>query len=52
VQYHRSPDRYYAQLTHHRGHATERDAEHDDLVSLNWLAVSSRQRKSFRQIAR
>ncbi len=36
VQYHRSLDRYYAQVTHHRGRATERDAEHDDLVSLNW----------------
>jgi hypothetical protein len=38
VQYHRSLDRYYAQLTHHRGRATERDTEHDDLVSLNWHA--------------
>src|SRR5579864_3347939 len=36
VQYHRSIDRYYAQLTHHRGRATERDAEHDDLISQNW----------------
>lgn len=38
AQYHRSLDRYYGQLTHHRGRATERDAEHDDLVSLNWHA--------------
>jgi hypothetical protein len=38
VQYHRSLDRYYAQLTRHGGRASERDVEHDDLVSLNWHA--------------
>jgi hypothetical protein len=38
VQYHRSLDRYYAHLAHHRGRATERDTEHDDLVSPNWHA--------------
>lgn len=36
VQYHRSLDRYYTQVTRNRGRATERDAEHDDLVSPNW----------------
>ena len=38
VQYHRSLDRYYAQLTRHGGRASERDVEHDDLISLNWHA--------------
>jgi hypothetical protein len=38
VQYHRSLDRYYAQLTRHVGRASERDAEHDDLISSNWHA--------------
>ncbi len=33
VQYHRSLDRYYAQLTRHGGRASERDVEHDDLIS-------------------
>ena len=37
-QYHRSLDRYYAQLTRHGGRASERDVEHDDLVSPNWHA--------------
>jgi hypothetical protein len=38
VQYHRSLDRYYAQLTRHGGRASERDVEHDDLMSPNWHA--------------
>src|SRR5208282_700277 len=38
VQYHRSPDRYYAQLIRHGGRASERDVEHDDLISPNWHA--------------
>jgi hypothetical protein len=38
VQYHRSLDRYYAQLARHGGRATERDIEHDDLISPNWHA--------------
>src|SRR5207237_1377168 len=38
VQYHRSLDRYNAQLAHHRARAAERDIEHDDLVSPNWHA--------------
>jgi hypothetical protein len=38
VQYHRSLDRYYAQLTRHGGRASERDSEHDDLISSNWHA--------------
>ena len=38
VQYHRSLDRYYAQLTRHGGRASERDVEHDDLISPNWHA--------------
>jgi hypothetical protein len=38
VQYHRSLDRYYAQLTRHGGRSAERDAEHDDLISPNWHA--------------
>lgn len=38
VQYHRSLDRYYAQLTRHGGRAAERDIEHDDLISPNWHA--------------
>jgi hypothetical protein len=38
VQYHRSLDQYYAQLTRHGGRAAERDAEHDDLISPNWHA--------------
>ena len=38
VQYHRSLDRYYVQLTRHGGRASERDVEHDDLVSPNWHA--------------
>lgn len=37
-QYHRSLDRYYAQITRHGGRATERDIEHDDLISPNWHA--------------
>ena len=36
VQYHRSLDRYYAQLRRHSGRASERDVEHDDLISSNW----------------
>ena len=38
VQYHRSLDRYYAQLTRHGGRVSERDVEHDDLISPNWHA--------------
>jgi hypothetical protein len=38
VQYHRSLDRYYAQLTRHGGRGPERDVEHDDLISSNWHA--------------
>jgi len=38
VQYHRSLDRYYAQLTRHSRRVTERDVEHDDLISPNWRA--------------
>jgi uncharacterized protein DUF6361 len=38
VQYHRSLDRYYAQVTRHGGRASERDVEHDDLISPNWHA--------------
>ena len=38
VQYHRNLDRYYAQLTRHSGRVTERDIEHDDLISPNWHA--------------
>jgi hypothetical protein len=38
VQYHRSLDRYYVQLTRQGGRASERDAEHDDLISPNWHA--------------
>lgn len=38
VQCHRSLDRYYAQLTRHGGRASERDVEHDDLISPNWHA--------------
>lgn len=38
VQYHRSLDRYYAQLARHGGRASERDIEHDDLISPNWHA--------------
>jgi hypothetical protein len=38
AQYHRGVDAYYAQLTRQRGRVTERDAEHDDLVSPNWHA--------------
>jgi Family of unknown function (DUF6361) len=38
VQYHRSLDRYYAQLTRHGGRASERDVEHDDVISQNWHA--------------
>ena len=38
VQYHRSLDRYYAQLTRHGGRASEHDLEHDDLISSNWHA--------------
>jgi hypothetical protein len=36
AQYHRSLDRYYAQLTRHRGRMSERDVEHDDLIPANW----------------
>jgi hypothetical protein len=35
-QYHRSLDRYYAQLTRHGGRVSERDAEHDDFIPPNW----------------
>jgi hypothetical protein len=35
-QYHRSLDRYYAQHTRHSGRESERDVEHDDLISSNW----------------
>jgi len=38
VQYHRSLDRYYGQMTRHGGRASERDVEHDDLISPNWHA--------------
>jgi hypothetical protein len=38
AQYNRSLDRYYAQLTRHGGRVSERDVEHDDLVSPNWHA--------------
>jgi len=38
VQYHRSLDRYYAQVIRHGGRASERDVEHDDLISPNWRA--------------
>ena len=38
VQYHRSLDRYYAQVTRHGGRASERDVEHDDLIPPNWHA--------------
>ncbi|MGD0872641.1 MAG: DUF6361 family protein [Bryobacteraceae bacterium] len=38
VQYHRSLDQYYVQLTRQGGRASERDAEHDDLISPNWHA--------------
>jgi len=36
AQYHRSLDRYYAQLTRHGGRVSERDAEHDDRIPPNW----------------
>lgn len=36
AQYHRSLDQYYAQLSRHGGRASERDVEHDDLISPNW----------------
>jgi len=36
AQYHRSLDRYYAQITRQGGRAAERDIEHDDLVAPNW----------------
>lgn len=38
VQYHRTLDRYYAQLIRHAGRTSERDIEHDDLISPNWHA--------------
>jgi hypothetical protein len=38
VQYHRSLDRYYVQLAQHGGRKSERDVEHDDLISPNWHA--------------
>ncbi len=38
TQYHRSLDRYYAQLHRHGRRVTERDVEHDDLVAPNWHA--------------
>lgn len=38
TQYNRSLDRYYKQLTQHGGRASERDAEHDDLMPPNWHA--------------
>ncbi len=38
TQYHRGLDRYYAQLTRHGGRASERDLEHDDVISPNWHA--------------
>lgn len=42
MQYHRSLDGYYAQVTRNRSRAIERDAEHDDLVSPNWHAGAPR----------
>ena len=39
VQYHRSLDRYYAQVMRQGGRASERDVEHDDLISPNWHAA-------------
>jgi hypothetical protein len=36
TQYQRSLDRYYAQLSSHSERSSERDLEHDDLVSPNW----------------
>lgn len=36
VQYHRSLDGYYAQLARLGGRTSERDVEHDDLISPNW----------------
>ena len=47
VQYHRSLDRYYAQLTRHGGRASERDVEHDDLMPPNWHAGLVRPRPDF-----
>ena len=38
VQYHRNLDRYYVQVTRQGGRASERDVEHDDLISPNWHA--------------
>ena len=38
AQYQRGLDRYYAQITRHGGRATERDVEHDDLLTPNWHA--------------
>ena len=38
AQYHRSLDRHYVQLTRHDGRVSERDVEHDDLVTPNWHA--------------
>jgi hypothetical protein len=38
VQYHRSLDRYYEQMTRHGGRVVERDIEHDDLIPPNWHA--------------
>jgi hypothetical protein len=35
-QYHRGLDRYYTQITRHGGRASERDAEHDDLIAPSW----------------
>lgn len=39
VQYNRSLDRYYQQLSRHGGRTSERDTEHDDLASSNWHAA-------------
>jgi hypothetical protein len=36
TQYHRSLDRFYAQIERHGGRKEERDAEHDDLAVTNW----------------
>jgi hypothetical protein len=36
AQYHLSLDRYYMQLTRHGTRISERDNEHDDLITSNW----------------
>ena len=38
TQYHRSLDRYYDEIRRHSGRHSERDIEHDDLISPNWHA--------------